>query len=80
MNGSLELRNRHARGNHEHRADPETGLANPDESDALTANLGTLGVRGAPSRMSTKLGFRFVMNSGGTPTATARSRKCLRIA
>ena len=46
----------------------------------LIANLGTLGVVGAPSRMPTSPELRSAMNSGATPAPTPRSRRCLRIA
>ena len=47
--------------------------------DVLLAKLGTLGVGGAPSRVSTSSELRSAMNSGATPAPTPRSPRCLRI-
>ena len=54
------------------------GLASMSAAALLVANLGTLGVVGAPPRMSTSSELRFVMKSGATPAPTPRSRRCLR--
>ena len=48
------------------RADTNAGVGPHFAEVALVANLGTLGVVGAPSRMSTSSELRFVMKSGAT--------------
>ena len=59
------------------RARTKAGVEPPLASVALVANLETLGVVGAPSRMPTSSELRFAMNSGATPGPTPRSRRVL---
>ena len=64
-------------GSQDARARTKAGVEPPLASVALVANLETLGVVGAPSRMPTSSELRFAMNSGATPGPTPRSRRVL---
>jgi hypothetical protein len=62
------------------RAEVKASLGPRGAAHLRFAKLGTLGVVGTLSRMSTRAELRFVMKSGATAASTPRSRRCLRIA